>query len=118
MQQAVPELFESQPELAFRLVTLLLTDRLKKTGVNVHALDPRSGQFVITFPQVCHAGFNAFSFGPIHMTGYKSELSVTSSEYLIPMLEVRVSVLTISKHLVSGVEISDNTNTALGTFRP
>ncbi len=63
MKQAVPELFESQPDLLFQLVTLLPPDRLKKAGVNVYALDQRAGQFVITFPQAYHAGFNhGFNF--------------------------------------------------------
>ena len=63
MKQAVPELFESQPDLLFQLVTLLPPDRLKKAGVNVYALDQRAGQIVITFPQAYHAGFNhGFNF--------------------------------------------------------
>ena len=63
MRQAVPELFESQPDLLFQLVTLLPPDRLKRAGVNVYALDQRAGQFVITFPQAYHAGFNhGFNF--------------------------------------------------------
>lgn len=63
MRQAVPELFESQPDLLFQLVTLLPPDRLRKAGVNVYALDQRAGQFVITFPQAYHAGFNhGFNF--------------------------------------------------------
>ncbi len=63
MKQAVPELFETQPDLLFQLVTLLPPDQLKKAGVNVYALDQRAGQFVITFPQAYHAGFNhGFNF--------------------------------------------------------
>ena len=63
MKQAVPELFESQPDLLFQLVTLLPPDQLKKAGVNVYALDQRAGQFVVTFPQAYHAGFNhGFNF--------------------------------------------------------
>lgn len=63
MRQAVPELFESQPDLLFQLVTLLPPGQLKKAGVNVYALDQRAGQFVITFPQAYHAGFNhGFNF--------------------------------------------------------
>ncbi|KAI4170030.1 MAG: hypothetical protein LQ343_005279 [Gyalolechia ehrenbergii] len=63
MKQAVPELFESQPDLLFQLVTLLPPDQLKKAGVNVYALDQRAGQFVITFPQAYHAGVNhGFNF--------------------------------------------------------
>lgn len=63
MKQAVPELFEQQPDLLFQLVTLLPPDQLKKAGVNVFALDQRAGQFVVTFPQAYHAGFNhGFNF--------------------------------------------------------
>lgn len=63
MRAAVPELFETQPDLLFQLVTLLPPDQLKKAGVNVYALDQRAGQFVITFPQAYHAGFNhGFNF--------------------------------------------------------
>ena len=63
IKEAVPELFEQQPDLLFQLVTLLPPDQLKKAGVNVYALDQRAGQFVITFPQAYHAGFNhGFNF--------------------------------------------------------
>ena len=63
MRQAVPELFEAQPDLLFQLVTLLPPDQLRRAGVNVYALDQRAGQFVITFPQAYHAGFNhGFNF--------------------------------------------------------
>ena len=63
MKAAVPELFETQPDLLFQLVTLLPPDQLRKAGVNVYALDQRAGQFVITFPQAYHAGFNhGFNF--------------------------------------------------------
>ena len=63
MRNAVPELFETQPDLLFQLVTLLTPDQLKKAGVRVFALDQRAGEFVITFPQAYHAGFNhGFNF--------------------------------------------------------
>jgi len=63
MREAVPELFETQPDLLFQLVTLLTPEHLKKAGVRVFALDQRAGQFVITFPQAYHAGFNhGFNF--------------------------------------------------------
>ena len=63
MREAVPELFDQQPDLLFQLVTLLPPDRLRQAGVNVYALDQRAGQFVITFPQAYHAGFNhGFNF--------------------------------------------------------
>ncbi|KAI0007333.1 PLU-1-like protein [Xylariaceae sp. FL0662B] len=63
MREAVPELFETQPDLLFQLVTLLTPEQLKKAGVSVYALDQRAGQLVITFPQAYHAGFNhGFNF--------------------------------------------------------
>ncbi|KAK4986772.1 hypothetical protein LTR50_005067 [Elasticomyces elasticus] len=72
VRSAVPELFETQPDLLFQLVTLLPPEQLKKAGVRVYALDQRAGQFVVTFPQAYHAGFNhgfnfneAVNFAPI-----------------------------------------------------
>ncbi|KAF2279992.1 histone demethylase JARID1D [Westerdykella ornata] len=63
MRDAVPELFETQPDLLFQLVTLLTPGHLVKAGVRVYALDQRAGEFVITFPQAYHAGFNhGFNF--------------------------------------------------------
>ncbi|KAG9236526.1 PLU-1-like protein-domain-containing protein [Amylocarpus encephaloides] len=63
MHEAVPELFETQPDLLFQLVTLLTPEQLKKANVRVYALDQRAGQFVVTFPQAYHAGFNhGFNF--------------------------------------------------------
>ncbi|KAI1091756.1 PLU-1-like protein [Rostrohypoxylon terebratum] len=63
MREAVPELFETQPDLLFQLVTLLTPEQLKKAGVRVYALDQRAGQMVVTFPQAYHAGFNhGFNF--------------------------------------------------------
>ncbi|KAK8136077.1 Lid2 complex component lid2 [Apiospora sp. TS-2023a] len=63
VREAVPELFETQPDLLFQLVTLFTPEQLKKAGVRVYALDQRAGQMVITFPQAYHAGFNhGFNF--------------------------------------------------------
>ncbi|KAI5780878.1 PLU-1-like protein-domain-containing protein [Geopyxis carbonaria] len=63
MREAVPELFEQQPDLLFQLVTLLTPQHLQKCGVRVYALDQRAGQFVVTFPKAYHAGFNhGFNF--------------------------------------------------------
>lgn len=80
MRQAVPELFETQPDLLFQLVTLLPPDQLKKAGVNVYALDQRAGQFVLTFPKAYHAGFNhgfnfneAVNFAPTDWEPFGSE---------------------------------------------
>ncbi|PSN75415.1 PLU-1-domain-containing protein [Corynespora cassiicola Philippines] len=82
MRDAVPELFETQPDLLFQLVTLLTPEHLKKAGVRVYALDQRAGEFVITFPQAYHAGFNhgfnfneAVNFAPFDWEPY-GELGV------------------------------------------
>jgi len=58
MRNAVPDLFETQPDLLFQLVTMLSPGRLVEEGVKVYAVDQRPNQFVITFPQAYHAGFN------------------------------------------------------------
>ncbi|KAK9316935.1 PLU-1-like protein-domain-containing protein [Lipomyces starkeyi] len=63
MRKAVPELFEQQPDLLFQLVTMLSPKRLIEEGVRCYAIDQRPGEFVITFPQAYHAGFNhGFNF--------------------------------------------------------
>ncbi|KAG8628109.1 hypothetical protein KVT40_003982 [Elsinoe batatas] len=77
MREAVPELFETQPDLLFQLVTLLPPEKLKKAGVRVYAIDQRAGEFVITYPQAYHAGFNhgfnfneAVNFAPVDWEPY------------------------------------------------
>ena len=63
MREEVPELFETQPDLLFQLVTLAKPEKLRKAGVRVCAIDQHAGQFVVTFPQAYHAGFNhGFNF--------------------------------------------------------
>ncbi|EMC93773.1 hypothetical protein BAUCODRAFT_567336 [Baudoinia panamericana UAMH 10762] len=63
MKEEVPELFETQPDLLFQLVTLARPEKLRKAGVKVYVLDQRPGQFVITYPRAYHAGFNhGFNF--------------------------------------------------------
>lgn len=58
MKARIPDLFESQPDLLDQLTTLLEPEHLMKSGVTVYAVDQRAGEFVITFPQAYHAGFN------------------------------------------------------------
>lgn len=58
MRRAVPELFEQQPDLLFQLVTMLSPGTLLKEGVRCYVVDQRPGQFVVTFPQAYHSGFN------------------------------------------------------------
>ncbi|KAF1812331.1 PLU-1-domain-containing protein [Eremomyces bilateralis CBS 781.70] len=57
-KELAPDLTEKQPDLLYQLVTLFTPDKLRKYGVNVYAADQRAGQFIVTFPQAYHAGFN------------------------------------------------------------
>ncbi|KAJ2864115.1 hypothetical protein GGH94_003149 [Coemansia aciculifera] len=63
MRAAVPDLFKDQPDLLFQLVTMLSPGALVGRNVDVVSCDQRAGEFVITFPQSYHAGFNqGFNF--------------------------------------------------------
>ena len=58
IKKEAPDLFESQPDLLFQLVTLMNPARLTQSGVRVFACNQRAGEFVVTFPKAYHAGFN------------------------------------------------------------
>ncbi|GAB5360907.1 hypothetical protein AAMO2058_000668000 [Amorphochlora amoebiformis] len=58
MRETYPDLFERQPDLLFQLVTLVSPQTLKKHGVSVCKATHSSGEFIVTFPQAYHAGFN------------------------------------------------------------
>lgn len=58
IKSEAPELFEAQPDLLFQLVTLMNPGRLREAGVKVFVADQRAGEFIITFPQAYHSGFN------------------------------------------------------------
>ncbi|KAJ2568477.1 hypothetical protein GGH95_004346, partial [Coemansia sp. RSA 1836] len=63
MRAAVPDLFKDQPDLLFQLVTMLSPGALVGQNVDVVSCDQRAGEFVVTFPQSYHAGFNqGFNF--------------------------------------------------------
>lgn len=63
MRKAVPELFEQQPDLLLQLVTIFSPQRLVDEGVKVYGCNQHANEFVITFPQAYHAGFNqGFNF--------------------------------------------------------
>lgn len=113
MKDAVPELFETNPDLLFQLVTLLTPDQLKKAGVRVYAADQRAGQFVITFPKAYHAGFNhgfnfneAVNFAPSdwepfgldgveRLQAYRRQPCFSHDELLWTAADVPISGLTI-----------------------
>lgn len=58
IKKEAPDLFETQPDLLFQLVTLMSPATLREAGVRVYACDQRAGEFVITFPKAYHCGFN------------------------------------------------------------
>jgi histone demethylase JARID1 len=57
-EKAMPDLFASQPDLLFQLVTMLSPSLLRDDGVPVFRTDQHAGEFVVTFPRSYHAGFN------------------------------------------------------------
>ncbi|KAI8583625.1 hypothetical protein K450DRAFT_222031 [Umbelopsis ramanniana AG] len=88
MRRAVPELFEQQPDLLFQLVTMLSPGTLMKEGVRCYVVDQRPGQFVVTFPQAYHSGFNhgfnfceAVNFAPYEWVDYGQECAKRYKQY-------------------------------------
>ena len=53
----VPDLFKAQPDLLFQL-TLMNPQQLTEAGVSIYTCNQRAGEFIVTFPEACHAGFN------------------------------------------------------------
>jgi len=53
-----PELFERNPDLLLHLVTMINPLELVQQGLNVVRTVQREGEFIVTFPQAYHAGFN------------------------------------------------------------
>eukprot|EP00798_Chlamydomonas_sp_ICE-L_P008179 gene8179-1435_t len=81
MLDALPHLFEEDPHLLHRMVTMLSPAQLKERGVPVYKLVHEAGSFVITFPNAYHGGFNtgfncaeAVNFGPPDWLPYGSEI--------------------------------------------
>jgi histone demethylase JARID1 len=58
MRQEMPDLFRQQPDLLFHITTMLSPKRLRELGVNVTTMHQRWGEFIVTFPESYHAGFN------------------------------------------------------------
>ena len=63
MKTTAPELFERSPDLLHHLVTIMNPSLLQQSGVAVHKIHQKAGEFVVTFPRAYHAGFNqGFNF--------------------------------------------------------
>ncbi|PVU93708.1 hypothetical protein BB559_003191 [Furculomyces boomerangus] len=63
MKKSLPELFEADPNILFHLVTMMSPKVLKENNVKVTIADQYPGEFIVTFPQSYHSGFNqGFNF--------------------------------------------------------
>ncbi len=85
IKKEAPDLFEAQPDLLFQLVTLMHPERIREAGVRVHAVNQRPGEFVITFPQAYHAGFN-------HGVSFHHSLTLTRLERLGSSTSTKLSI--------------------------
>eukprot|EP00210_Caulerpa_lentillifera_P000249 g242.t1 len=59
MQDALPHLFDADPQLLHRLVTHLSPKQLQQRGIPVYRIEQKPGMFVVTFPNSYHGGFNS-----------------------------------------------------------
>eukprot|EP00466_Bigelowiella_natans_P017575 jgi/Bigna1/75305/fgenesh1_pg.33_\ len=59
MKAHMPLLFQMEPDLMQKLVTMLDPSTLIAAGVNVCRAVQREGSFIVTFPRGYHCGFNA-----------------------------------------------------------
>eukprot|EP00656_Telonema_subtile_P050650 TRINITY_DN6616_c0_g1_i4.p1 TRINITY_DN6616_c0_g1~~TRINITY_DN6616_c0_g1_i4.p1 ORF type:complete len:1738 (+),score=444.60 TRINITY_DN6616_c0_g1_i4:156-5369(+) len=59
MRSQMPELFQRQPDLLFQIATMLSPRVLLQQGVPVCRAIQQPGNFIITFPEAYHAGFNS-----------------------------------------------------------
>ncbi|EKX49136.1 hypothetical protein GUITHDRAFT_68209, partial [Guillardia theta CCMP2712] len=54
----VPELFEKDPKLLFKLCTMISPKVFQERGVRVYHTVQRPGEFIVTMPQSYHGGFS------------------------------------------------------------
>ena len=57
-RRTLPHLFSRQPDLLSHMVTMLSPGTLQAAGVPVYQIHQSAGEFVLTFPQSYHGGFN------------------------------------------------------------
>eukprot|EP00871_Galdieria_phlegrea_P001897 jgi/Galph1/2708/GphlegSOOS_G1368.1 len=58
MELCIPELFETNPDLLYNMVTTVNPLRLSKFGAPICRTVQYAGDFIITMPQAYHAGFS------------------------------------------------------------
>lgn len=59
MMETVPDLFKHDPMLLFHLVTMLSPARLQQYNIPLCRATQNRNEFIVTFPQAYHAGFNS-----------------------------------------------------------
>jgi hypothetical protein len=57
-EDEVPELFQKDPKLLFKLCTMIAPKVLRERGVRVNHTVQYPGEFIVTLPQAYHAGFS------------------------------------------------------------
>ncbi|CCH44847.1 hypothetical protein BN7_4416 [Wickerhamomyces ciferrii] len=63
MKNLAPDLFAKQPDILHQLITLVSPFELNQVGIDCFSADQEPGEYIITYPRVYHAGFNAgFNF--------------------------------------------------------
>lgn len=63
MKNLAPDLFAKQPDILHQLITLVSPYDLVKHGIKCFTTNQQPGEYVVTYPRVYHAGFNAgFNF--------------------------------------------------------
>lgn len=58
MREALPDLFESTPNLLHLLITMLSPRILIENHVPIYRMQHEAGTYMVTFPRAYHAGFN------------------------------------------------------------
>jgi len=57
-ESEVPELFQKDPKLLFKLCTMVSPKVLKERGVRINHTVQQPGEFIVTLPQAYHGGFS------------------------------------------------------------
>jgi hypothetical protein len=58
MKNTFPELFELEPDLLHKLITMISPTHLQSNGVKVYHAVQKAGEFIVTFPKAYHSGFS------------------------------------------------------------
>lgn len=59
VKSLAPDLFAKQPDILHQLITLVSPFTLDRAGIDCYTANQQPGEYIITYPRVYHAGFNA-----------------------------------------------------------